>query len=109
MAHYLVTALPNADRLPQLRNELERDAFINLKPFGHALSKSLSNARVQPDGVAIWEEEDYCRPALAQERAAVLDRYFTDLEVRPVSRDTGWAEIEALPPLFPQLHTRKPA
>ena len=85
----------------------ERDAFINLKPFGHALSASLSNARIQPGGVATWEEEDYCHPVLAQEREAVLDHYFTDLEVRSVSRGTGWAEIEALPPLFPELHTSK--
>jgi hypothetical protein len=54
MAHYLVTARPNPGRLPKLRSELERDAFINLNPFGHALTASLSNARVQPDGLATW-------------------------------------------------------
>jgi hypothetical protein len=44
--------------------------------------------------MAIWEEEDYCVPPLAQERAAVLDEYFTDLEVRHVNKDAGWEEIE---------------
>jgi hypothetical protein len=105
MAHYLVTAHPNPDRLPKLRSELERDAFIHLKPFGHALTESLLNARLQPDGLATWEEEDYCRPPLAEERAAVLDHYFGELEVRPVSPGSGWAEIKALPPLFPELQS----
>src|SRR5262245_44951251 len=65
-------ARPNPDRLPTLRTELERDAFIHLKPFGRAITESLLNARVQPDGLATWEEEDYCHPPLAEERAAVL-------------------------------------
>lgn len=108
MAHYLVTARPNPDSLHKLRSELERNAFIDLKPFGTALTESLSNARIQPDGLAAWEEEDYCHPPLAEERAAVLDRYFTELAVRPVSTGFGWAEIKALPPLFPDLHTRRP-
>ena len=108
MAHYLVTARPNPDRMPQLRSELERDAFIDLKPFGQALTESLLNARVQPDGLATWEEEDYCHPPLAEERAAVLDHYFGELEVRPVSRGSGWAEIKTLPPLLPELLTTDP-
>jgi hypothetical protein len=109
MAHYLVRAHPNPDRLPKLHSELERNAFIDLKPFGRALTQSLLNARVQPDGLATWEEEDYCHLPLAEERAAVLDRYFRQLEVRPVSTGSGWAEIKALPPLFPELHTDTPA
>ena len=107
MAHYLVTARPNPDRLSKLRSELARDAFIDLNPFGHALTESLSNARVQSDGRATWEEEDYCRPPLAEERAAVLDHYFGELEVRPVSPGSGWAQIRALPPLFPELQSSK--
>ncbi len=35
-----------------------------------------ANSRAAPDGGAIWKKEDYCRPPLAQERAAVLDQYF---------------------------------
>ena len=105
MAHYLVTARPNPDRLSKLRSELERDAFIALKPFGRALTKSLSNARVQPDGLATWEEEDYCHPPLAEERAAVVDHYFGELQLRPVSPGSGWTEITALPPLFPDLQS----
>jgi len=51
----------------------------------------------------VWEEEDYCRPPLAQERAAVLDRYFEALAVEAVAEGTGWQRIAELPPLFPAL------
>ena len=32
--------------------------------------------KLRDDGYAVWEEEDYCTPPLAQERAAVLDGFF---------------------------------
>jgi hypothetical protein len=51
----------------------------------------------------MWEEEDYCEPPLAEERAAVLDRYFEGLTVEPVIQGTGWALIQDLPPLFPDF------
>lgn len=103
MAHYLVTAVPREALLQELLDRLARDEFMALRPFGKALSYSLRRARRLPDGKAIWEEEDYCRPPLAQERAAVLDRYFGDLSVEPVVEGSGWALIEAMPALFPTL------
>jgi hypothetical protein len=42
---------------------------------------------------------------LAEERVAVLDHYFGELEVRSVSPGSGWAEIRSLPPLFPDLRS----
>ena len=67
--------------------------------FGKALTRSLNEARTQPDGIAIWEEEDYCSPPLAEERAAVLDRYFDEISVEQVAAGEGWKRIEALPML----------
>lgn len=106
MAFYLVRATPKKDRLQELESRLREDAFLGMKPFGRALSHSLCNARRREDGGAVWEEEDYCSPPLAQERAAVLDDYFEDLSVTPVSRGEGWKAIESLPPLFPGLASR---
>jgi hypothetical protein len=103
MAHYLVTATPKAERLDDLQARLRRDEFVQLRPFGTALSFSLRGARIRPDGTAIWEEEDYCRPPLAQEREAVLDRYFEGIEVETVAEGEGWQRIDALPRLFPDL------
>ena len=103
MAHYLVAARPNRERLVELGERLGRDEFRPLRPFGNALTVSLRNARWRDDGAAVWEEEDYCSPPLAQERAAVLDAYFEDLSVEPVPHREGWRRIASLPPLFPEL------
>ena len=102
MAFYLVSAVPKRGRLNELRKRLARAEFISLRPFGATLSASLANARIRKDGVAVWEEEDYCRPPLAEERAAVLDHYFQNLHVEPAKEGEGWSKIAALPRLFPE-------
>ncbi len=100
MAHYLVRAKAHEDLLEELKARLESGEVRQMRPFGTSLDYSLNNARLTEEGVAIWEEEDYCRPPLAQERAAVLDTYFADLSVEPVQVGEGWKQIEALPRLW---------
>jgi hypothetical protein len=99
VAYYLVRAKPKPERLWELRRQLEQNAFVHLRPFGRALTYSLENARSGSDGTAIWEEEDYCSPPLAEERAAVLDLYFDGIKVEPVNPGEGWKRIQALPML----------
>ena len=89
-----------AGRLDELQQRLARAEFMSLRPFGATLSASFANARIGRDGVAVWEEEDYCWPPLAEERAAVLDDYFHDLRVEPVKEGEGWSKIATLPRLF---------
>lgn len=103
MACYLVTAKPKPGRLENLRRNLRRKGFASLRPFGRALTYSLENARLREDGCATWEEEDYCTPPLAQERAAVLGEFFDELNVEPVQQEEGWKKIQGLPRLFPGL------
>jgi hypothetical protein len=100
MAHYLVKAQAITARLPELRARLDAGEIAPLRPFGTALDESLRGARRDPAGLAVWEEEDYCRPPLAMERAAVLDQYFTDLSVEPVVKGEGWRRIDNLPSLW---------
>jgi hypothetical protein len=107
MAHYLVTAKPKSERLEDLLANLRRDAYISIRPFGKTMTHSLENARLREDGYAIWEEEDYCSPPLAQERAAALDEFFDELEIVQVKEGAGWKEIEQLPRLFPDLKQRR--
>jgi hypothetical protein len=103
MAFYLVSATPCSSLLSELSHRLTKGDFTHLEPFGRTLSNSLRGARQLPNGRAMWEEEDYCDPPLAQERAAVLDRYFEGLTVEPVAAGTGWALIQDFPALFPDL------
>lgn len=100
MAYYLVKATARANQLAELKERLDRDEFLALRPFGPALTYSLQHARLDPQGGAVWEEEDYCQPPLAMERAAVLDAYFTDLTVEKVQRNEGWQQIDPLPSLW---------
>ena len=103
MAHTLVRAWPRHELVPDLESGLCAGAFLALKSFGRAPSASLRNARLAPDGHAWREEEDYCWPPLAQERAMVLDRWFVDRAVEPVDEGARWRRMVALPWLFPAL------
>ena len=105
MTHYLVRAVPKAPKMAKLASQLNADAFMELQPFGRALTRSLRDARVDPAGEAVWEEEDYCSPPLAQERDAVLDDYFDRIRVEPVPEGEGWRRIDDLPHLFPGLQS----
>ena len=100
MAHYLVSARAIEARMAELRARLDAGEITPMRPFGTALDRGLDGARHDADGRAFWEEEDYCRPPLAMERAAVLDHYFTDLTVEPVAAGDGWQRIDGLPSLW---------
>ena len=100
MAYYLVQAQPVEELLTELRQRLDSGEIRVMRPFGQALQYSLENARVKEGGLAVWEEEEYCVPPLAQERAAILDTYFRDLNVDRVEKGKGWEQIESLPNLW---------
>ena len=102
MAYYLVKAKYREDLLDELRKRLDSGEIQKMKPFGQALQYGLDNARLDSDeqGLVVWEEEDYCNPPLAQERAAVLDTYFTELRVERVQENQGWKRVESLPKLW---------
>lgn len=103
MAYYLVTAKPKSDRLPELLGNLRKRIYFPMRPFGKAMTHGLENARLREDGYAVWEEEDYCSPPLAQEREAALDEFFEELNVTPVREGEGWEKTKDLPRLFPEL------
>ena len=100
MAYYLVQAKPIPELLTELHERLNSGEILVMRPFGKALQYSLDHARIQENGVVIWEEEDYCVPPLAQERAAILDTYFVDLHVEKVNQTEGWQKIESFPMLW---------
>jgi len=111
MAYYLVKAKYHKDLLAELRMRLDSGEIRKMRPFGSSLDYSLDHARLDPkgEGWLVWEEEDYCVPPLAQERAAVLDTYFTSLSVEKVQEGGGWARIESLPLLWNNLAGGKDA
>lgn len=99
MAFYLVKAEITGG-IEKLKQQLDAGAIRTMRPFGSSLDHALREARVLAEGTLIWEEEDYCSPPLAQERAAVLDQYFRDVQVKRVNEGEGWKEIAHLPRLW---------
>jgi hypothetical protein len=89
--------------MEELLGNLRNNAYASMRPFVKALTYSLRNARLREDGYATWEEEDYCSPPLAEERAAALDEFFEELSVASVPAGAGWQQINELRPLFPEL------
>ena len=73
MAHYLVRATIRPQHDAELADQRGQCGFLSSQPFGTSLTAGLEGARWESEGVAVWEEEDYCSPPLAMERAAVLE------------------------------------
>lgn len=104
MAFYLVRAEPYDEKLAELRDKLDQDAFRDMQPFGRALTYSLEHAKWDDENQeAVWEEKDYCTPPLRMEREAVLDDYFTEIQVKQVEEGEGWDRIDDLPSLWEQV------
>jgi hypothetical protein len=102
MAYYLVRARVKGD-LHQLKRHLDDGEIRVMRPFGTALDEALKGARLEVDGSWVWEEQDYCVPPLAMERAAVLDKYFEAIEVEAVQKGQGWKRLEPLPSAWGNL------
>ncbi|MEX2356465.1 MAG: hypothetical protein WD535_05450, partial [Thermaerobacterales bacterium] len=96
-----VRARLREDRAEELARRLVEGEFESIRPFGTSLARSLNGARRDPETQdALWEEECYCSPPLAMERAEVLDRYFAGIITEAVSENTGWQRIAGLPSLW---------
>ena len=105
MAYRFVRARPRVDRMPELRERLDDGDITEMEPFGRAMTKSLTNAKLDPKtGEAVWVEEDYCSPPLAMERA-VLEEYFDSVTVveEHVDEAAGWARIDDLPSVWERV------
>lgn len=98
MAHYLVRAKPK-DNLTNLRAQLDAKEIATYRPFGGEMQQCLSNARIDTEGFATWEEQCFCSPPLKQERE-VLNLYFEELTTERLNPGEGWSQIENLPSLW---------
>lgn len=100
MSFYLVRAEVKKDKLNELTEKLMSEEFKDLQPFGRALNFSLKNAKIVDDKILAWEEEDHCSPPLAQEKEAVLNKYFDNIKIELVLKGEGWKKINHLPAMF---------
>lgn len=101
MPYYLVKGRFHPGRQEALREWLTSGEIAAMRPFGPSLSGALEQARwEEPTGKAAWEVVCFCPTPLADERPAVLDRFFAELEVQTVARGEGWSQVNHLPRLW---------
>ncbi len=104
MAFYLVRAELRPELVGELYRRMTNGELRQLRPFGASLTASLSEAHWDPAArQAVWEEECYCQPPLAQERREVLDRYCSSLTTERVAQNEGWRRASQLPKLWDAL------
>lgn len=94
MTFYKVRARPR-DNISELRYDIDHGMIHTLIPFGKSLQQSLENAKVDNNKNAIWIVEDNSDPPFVSEREAVLDRYFSDIQIEVIgSEQDGWNGIK---------------
>jgi len=104
MAHYLARGKLIIGADVELLQNLAKQEFLKMRPFGKSLTQGLEGMRHDPiTDEVLWEEEDYCSPPLAMERAAVLDKYFDEIQVEKLPKGEGWERISELPALWDDL------
>ena len=108
MTYYEVRAKPK-ENIHELRYDMDHGMIHTLIPFGKSLQYSLENAKLDNNENAIWIEEDHCSPPLAMEREAVLDRYFTDIEIQVIeSEQEGWDRLKDKKSLWDKSKSSNP-
>lgn len=87
MAYYLVHATLRERNARRVSGEVGGTRFCALATLWRGGDEGVGGGTWSDDGRVVWEEEDYCSPPLAMEHTAVLDRYFTGIEVETVRED----------------------
>lgn len=102
MAVYLVKAKPKLTLMGDLKMKLKQGEIYRLQPFGNDLELSLKNAKLSEEGYVYWVEEENQSSHLETERKAVLDQYFTDIEIVEVNGlpQSSWERLKDIPPLW---------
>jgi hypothetical protein len=83
---YAVSARLIADRAAEFHKRLTDGSIAAQRPDGGEIVAAMERARVAPDGSVRWIETCYCQTPLRQERATVLDQYFTGIETKPIDK-----------------------
>jgi hypothetical protein len=100
MKSYLVRARPRPGKLVKLKRKLELGDVAIMRGFGETLDLGLKNAKRSAEGEILWEQRSGSTPPLSQERRAILNEFFREIEAEEVPEGRGWEKIRHLPPLW---------
>ena len=96
---YHLKAKPKQAQLAAFKEKLSDGTIGEQEPDGREIVASMRRAVMTDDQVE-WYEICYCTPPLRHERTTVYDKYFSDMEIQPVSSaprltgDSFWKHLE---------------
>ncbi len=98
---YRIKAQPNWKQLSNFWTILNDGTVSKQEPDGTEICASMKRAVISGDKVE-WYETCYCSPPLKHERATIYDKFFTGIQIEPISsapelrgRDF-WKHLETL-------------
>jgi len=65
---------------------LNSETLKNQSPDGSEIIASMHRATLDSSGLVRWTEMCFCPSPLYHERSTVLDKFFTDLETKPIEK-----------------------
>ncbi len=81
---YRVKPQPNWKQLPHFWTVLNDGTVSKQEPDGREICASMKRAVISGDKVE-WYETCYCSPPLKHEKATIYDKFFTNMQIEPVS------------------------
>ena len=81
---YSVKAQYIEEKLEEFYNKLTNGTIANQKPDGQEIIDSMKRAKITGPKIIQWSEMCFCSPPLKHERQTVYDKYFFDLEIKPI-------------------------
>ncbi len=88
MRYHVRARFPDEGKKEEFLEMLTDGTVSALKPFGGEIAAAMRRA-VRREGQVEWTETCYCGTPLAQERAAVYDRFFVDIRTETVEDFPG--------------------
>jgi len=78
---YKIKAKFNFEKAKEFLQILTDGTIQKQKPDGQEIVESMNRATIDDDGNVNWTELCYCPKPLMHERATILDKYFTNMEI----------------------------
>ena len=83
---YEVQARFIEDKAKEFFQLLNSETLKNQRPDGPEIIASMHRAKLDSSGLVRWTELCYCPTPLKHERSTVLDKYFTDIDTKPIKK-----------------------
>ena len=81
---YSIKAKFISEKAKEFFEKLTDGTIENQKPDGNEILNSMRRAKITDQGIIQWSEMCFCTPPLKHERKTVYDKFFSDMEIKPI-------------------------